>query len=310
MYKISKYKTALNFEGRPGRNFADWLRADRESNPERIENEIAYDIEFVRRSLKKRLQSIKKKYPESFPAVSEFVNGADLNTIQAKFIIKQTVENAVEIVQHEEIETEQYEHEVVTEQPEPETENESDREPDVQSDPTTNRIAKPEELEEETKPNRTNPATIAEPNLLSDAASSSRLLSYLTNPETMLWGTVAVIFVFLPFTVLNLYQYISIETTTAAGEWGVFLLCCGIAFVWYISILLFAVNGKHQMSKIGAGVLFVFMAAKFDFFKRIFDLVGADGEWWQLMSVLTAIVFYSPVLIHQYTKLSVKNEPK
>ncbi len=117
MYKISEYKTALNFEGRSGRNFADWLRADRESNPERIENEIAYDIEFVRRSLRKRLQSIEKKYPESFAAVSEFVNGADLNTIQAKFIIKQ-------IVQHEEIETEQDEHEVVTEQPEPETENE------------------------------------------------------------------------------------------------------------------------------------------------------------------------------------------
>jgi hypothetical protein len=70
------------------------------------------------------------------------------------------------------------------------------------------------------------------------------------------------------------------------------------------------VNGKHQMSKIGAGVLFVFMAAKFDFFKRIVDLFGADGEWWQLMFVLSAIVFYSPILIHQYTKLSVKHEPK
>jgi hypothetical protein len=126
----------------------------------------------------------------------------------------------------------------------------------------------------------------------------------------MLWGTVAVIFVFLPFTVLNLYQYINIETNSSAGDWGVFLLCCGIAFVWDISILLFAVNGKHQMSKIGAGVLFVFMAAKFDFFKRIVDLFGADGEWWQLMFVLSAIVFYSPILIHQYTKLSVKHEPK
>ena len=100
MYKISKYKTALNFEGRPGRNFADWLRADRESNQERIENEIAYDIEFVRRSLRKRLQSIKKKYTESFAAVAEFVNGADLNRNQPNFMIKQTGENAVQIEQH------------------------------------------------------------------------------------------------------------------------------------------------------------------------------------------------------------------
>jgi hypothetical protein len=298
LVKISEYKTALNFEGRSGRNFADWLRADRESNPERIDNEIAYDVEFVRKSLRKRLNSIEKKYSESFPYVVEFVNGAELDSIQTKSIIKQTVEDAVETVKHEP--------EIKPKQTEPETVSEI--EPDVETDSGANRIDEPEELETEPKPNQPQPETIATNPEPIESENASRLRTYLTNPETMLWGTVAVIFVFLPFTVLNLYQYISIETNSAWGDLGVFLLCCGIAFVWDISILLFAVNGKHQMSKIGAGVLFVFMAAKFDFFKRIMDLFGADGEWWQLMFVLSAIVFYSPVLIHQYTKLSVKHD--
>lgn len=304
MNPLSEYKAALNFEGRSGRNFADWLRTDRESIPVQIEGEIAYDSEFVRRSLRKRLDRIESKYPDAFPYVKRFVDGADLDSIQAKSIIKETVETAIKNVQHE-TEPEQPEPEIKI-QPEPEIKPEP--EPDVETDFATDRIDEPEELETETERINTEPETVAERDPVSDASSSSRLRSYLTNPETMLWGTVAVIFVFLPFTVLNLYQYISIETNSVWGDWGVFLLCCGIAFVWDISILLFAVNGKYQMSKIGAGVLFVFMAAKFDFFKRIMDLFGVDGEWWQLMFVLTAIVFYSPVLIHQYTKLSVKDE--
>lgn len=318
---LSKYKTALNFEGRSGRNFADWLRTDRESNPIQVEGEIAYDPEFVRRSLRKRLNRIEKKYPESFQYVSEFVNGADLQKLSAKNIIKTVITQ-----QHETTETER---EVVnetgttTEQAEPTPEHEI--EPDVESDFGTDRIVQPEGMETETIGDRPEHETVSESNPVSDAPNAGELVvdpdetnaythteskfrRILTNPETMLFGTVAVIFVFLPFTVLNLYQYINIETNSIWGDWGVFLLCCGIAFVWDISILLFAVNGKHRISQIGAGVLFVFMASKFDFFKRIFDLFGADGDWWQLMFVLSAIVFYSPVLIHQYTKLSVKDE--
>ena len=69
--------------------------------------------------------------------------------------------------------------------------------------------------------------------------------------------------------------YSPIETETVFGSWMIWFLCFGIAFVWDFSILLFAVNGKHRISQIGAGVLFVFMASKFDFFKRIFDLFSA-----------------------------------
>ncbi len=285
IHKLSEYRTALNFRGRSARNFSDWLRADRETLPVRIDEEIAYNAEFVRDSLRKRIKTIEKNYPEAFPNVSEFINGITLENIN-----------------HE------------PKQTEPETDTEPETEPKPEPDEQTNIVSSgidgAKELEEETKPDHSSDETVSQPDRVPDTPTRSKLRQYLTNPETMLWGTVAVIFVFLPFTVLNLYQYISIETNTAAGEWGVFLLCCGIAFVWDISILLFAVNGKHQMSKIGAGVLFVFMAAKFDFFKRIVDLFGADGEWWQLMFVLSAIVFYSPILIHQYTKLSVKHEPK
>lgn len=315
---LSKYKIALNFEGRSGRNFADWLRTDRESNPIQIEGEIAYDPEFVRRSLRKRLNRIEKKYPESFTYVSEFVGGVDLKSLLTKNIIETTVDVEKQ-KQHETTEHEiEDETGTTTEQTESKTEHEI--EPDVGSDSAINGIGQPEDLETKTMRDRAEHETVSESTRISDAPNAGELLAdpeskfrrILTNPETMLWGTVAVIFVFLPFTVLNLYQYINIETNSIWGEWGVFLLCCGIAFVWDISILLFAVNGKHRISQIGAGVLFVFMASKFDFFKRIFDLFGADGDWWQLMFVLSAIVFYSPILIHQYTKLSVKdgNEPK
>jgi len=298
--KLSTYRTALKFEGRSARNFADWLRTDRETNPIQIDGEIAYKPEFVRGCLRKRLARIEKSYPDSFRYVSEFVGGADLDSLNIIDAEKQkehdTIEPKPEIVN------------IDTQQPEPETEPTPEQ--DVRTNPVIDRSVSPERMETETIRNRAEHETVPEPDRISDTPTGSKFRQTLTNPETMLWGTVAVIFVFLPFTVLNLYQYINIETNSIWGDWGVFLLCCGIAFVWDFSILLFAVNGKHRISQIGAGVLFVFMASKFDFFKRIFDLFGANGDWWQLMFVLSAIVFYSPVLIHQYTKLSVKDEPK
>lgn len=305
--KLSTYRNALKFEGRSARNFADWLRTDRETNPIQIDGEIAYKAEFVRGCLRKRLARIEKSYPDSFRYVSEFVAGADLRTLLTKDIIETAID-AEKQKQHDTIEPKPEIVNIDTQQTERETEPETEQ--DVRTNPVIDRSVSPERMETETIRNRPEHETVPELHPISDTPTGSKFRQTLTNPETMLWGTVAVIFVFLPFTVLNLYQYINIETNSIWGDWGVFLLCCGIAFVWDFSILLFAVNGKHRISQIGAGVLFVFMASKFDFFKRIFDLFGANGDWWQLMFVLSAIVFYSPVLIHQYTKLSVKDEPK
>lgn len=120
----------------------------------------------------------------------------------------------------------------------------------------------------------------------------------------MLWGTASVILIFLPFTVINLRQYISIETNTFFSDILVWVLCVLIAICWDFSILIFAVNGKKSMARIGAFILFIFMSAKFDFFKLIFDGIGFNGEIWQLGLVITAIVFYSPALIYQFTELS------
>jgi hypothetical protein len=306
----------LKFEGRSARNFADWLRTDRETNPIQIDGEIAYKAEFVRGCLRKRLARIEKSYPDSFRYVSEFVAGADLGSLLVKDIIETAIdaEKQKEHDKQDTIETGDADIETtdigspVTQQTERETEPETEQ--DVRTNPVIDRSVSPERMETQTIRNRPEHETVPELHSISNTPTGSKFRQTLTNPETMLWGTVAVIFVFLPFTVLNLYQYINIETNSIWGDWGVFLLCCGIAFVWDFSILLFAVNGKHRISQIGAGVLFVFMASKFDFFKRIFDLFGANGDWWQLMFVLSAIVLYSPVLIHQYTKLSVKDESK
>jgi len=294
MLKLSEYKTAFAFEGRAARNFADWLRADRETNPERIDGEIAYDAEMVRNSLRKRIKTIEKKYPDNLEAVSQFVNGCQLNEIK-----------------HEQTETEPES----AEPTELETASETAAEDTPENDGTNIAVDQLVGMDQDPEPIDPQPETVATNSAIPNTpeqtelnTKASRLRTILTNPETMLFGTVAVIFVFLPFTVLNLHQYISIETETVFGSWMIWFLCFGIAFVWDFSILLFAVNGKHRISQIGAGVLFVFMASKFDFFKRIFDLFGADGDWWQLMFVLSAIVFYSPVLIHQYTKLAT-NEP-
>ena len=286
MIKLTEYREQLGFtDTKTSRNFADWLRDARTEHVyTKIDNELAYEPEFVRDVLRDKIRLIESKYPNQYISVCHYI-GIEPKTENHEHV-QQTIKT-----ESATITTEQMEIDIETK-------------PDV----GTNRIADEpvpvERMETETKPIRTEPETAETGNPVTE----SKFRRILTNPETLLWGTFAAIMIFLPFTVLNLYQYISIETTSAAGDWGVFLLCCGIAFVWDFSILLFAINGKQTMSKIGAGVLFVFMASKFDFFARIFNAIGVDGDSVQLMLVITAIVFYSPILIHQYTKLSIKNE--
>ena len=285
MIKLTEYREQLGFtDTKTSRNFADWLRDARTEHVyTKIDNELAYEPEFVRDVLRDKIRLIESKYPNQYISVCHYI-GIEPKTENNEHV-QQTIKT-----ESATITTEQMEIDIETK-------------PDV----GTNRIADEpvpvERMETETKPIRTEPETVETGNHVTE----SKFRRILTNPETLLWGTFAAIMIFLPFTVLNLYEYISIETTSAAGDWGVFLLCCGIAFVWDFSILLFAINGKQTMSKIGAGVLFVFMASKFDFFALIFNAIGFDGDSVQLMLVITAIVFYSPILIHQYTKLSIKN---
>lgn len=283
MIKITEYREQLGFtDPKTSRNFADWLRDARTENDfTKIDGELAYEPEFVRDVLRDKIRLISTKYINQYDSVCHYI-GIEPKTYQDE----QTIETEPTTIAAEQMEIE----------PEPEQNIGTNRIPDGP--------IPIESMESETKPIRTEPETAETGNHVTE----SKFRRILTNPETLLWGTFAAIMIFLPFTVLNLYQYISIETTSAAGDWGVFLLCCGIAFVWDFSILLFAINGKQTMSKIGAGVLFVFMASKFDFFARIFNAIGFDGDSVQLMLVITAIVFYSPILIHQYTKLSIKNE--
>ena len=138
------------------------------------------------------------------------------------------------------------------------------------------------------------------PNINDARPSKIGLRERLTSSRAMLWGTLFVIGTFLPFTALNLMQYISIKPESIYGQFAVGLLCWAIAAIWDFSILLFAVNGKTLMAKVGAFVMFVFVAAKFDFIADIF------GDYAQLMFVKFCIVSYTPLLVEQFTRLAVK----
>jgi hypothetical protein len=207
MIKLTEYREQLGFtDTKTSRNFADWLRDARTEHVyTKIDNELAYEPEFVRDVLRDKIRLIESKYPDQYISVCHYIG------IEPK--------------------TENHEHVQQTIKTESAT---------ITTD-GTNRIADEpvpvERMETETKPIRTEPETAETGNHVTE----SKFRRILTNPETLLWGTFAAIMIFLPFTVLNLYQYISIETTSAAGDWGVFLLCCGIAFVWDFSILLYGV---------------------------------------------------------------------
>jgi hypothetical protein len=136
------------------------------------------------------------------------------------------------------------------------------------------------------------------------AEPREKFREFLTSPNTMLMATVFTLLIFLPFTAMNLIQYNVLKSESTIGQIGIVLMCVFIAAVWDFSILLFALSGKKNHSMLGAVVLFIFMAAKFDYFRLIFDGIGVDGESVQLGIVLTAIVIYSPILVHAFTTMS------
>lgn len=137
------------------------------------------------------------------------------------------------------------------------------------------------------------------------ATKTDTLRGWLTNNKVMLYATILAIVVFLPFTVLNLKQYIAIPTANGFQEVALYALCVFIAAAWDFSILLFAVNGKKKLAVMGSCFQFIFIASKFNFFASYVELFGFDGAIFQKMIVITAIVVYSPVLIFQFAELAV-----
>jgi len=140
------------------------------------------------------------------------------------------------------------------------------------------------------------------------ASKSDTLRGWLTNNKVMLYATILAICVFLPFTVLNLKQYIAIPTANTFQDIALYALCIFIAAAWDFSILLFAVNGKKQLAVMGSCFQFIFIASKFNFFASYVELLGWDGALFQKMIVITAIVVYSPVLIFQFAELAVTSK--
>lgn len=142
------------------------------------------------------------------------------------------------------------------------------------------------------------------------STKTDTLRGWLTNNKVMLYATILAIFVFLPFTVLNLKQYIAIPTANGFQEVALYALCVFIAAAWDFSILLFAVNGKKNLAVMGSCFQFIFIASKFNFFASYVELFGWDGAIFQKMIVITAIVVYSPVLIFQFAELAVTSNEK
>lgn len=142
------------------------------------------------------------------------------------------------------------------------------------------------------------------------ATKTDTLRGWLTNNKVMLYATILAIVVFLPFTVLNLKQYIAIPTANGFQEVALYALCVFIAAAWDFSILLFAVNGKKNLAVMGSCFQFIFIASKFNFFASYVELFGFDGAVFQKMIVITAIVVYSPVLIFQFAELAVTSNDK
>lgn len=257
--KLSEIQTQTGFtDAKNARNLSDWLRAERsECDVHRLDNEIAYEREFVVNVLKNRIERIEKKYPDVFETVQKFISNENHVPIQNE---------GVEIVSEIPNVT------VTPDSPEPDSVETTDEIP-VDITDTEHPIAEPRE----------------------------KFREFLTSPRTMLFATVFTLLIFLPFTAMNLIQYNVLKSESLIGQIGIGVMCVFIAAVWDFSILLFALAGKKRHSTLGAIVLFIFMAAKFDYFRLIFDGIGLSGESVQLAIVLTAIVIYSPILVHTFT---------
>jgi hypothetical protein len=289
MLKLSQIQTQTGFTAeKDARNLADWLRAARGEQPaQRLDGEIAYTAEFVKQVLQYRIERIEKKYPHALETVKSFISNENQNAHEKPDSTRTSAQAA-------------------------QTNTETDSSPEVEpiqgtahengfnSNPHTVEIVASNALAGHG--GQTEPTPTAQP--VQHAIDPLR--EALTSQRALLWATMFAILIFLPFTALNLWQYIAIKPESDAGQWAVFVLCWLIALIWDFSILLFAVNGKRNLAAVGASVLFVFMASKFDFFRMLFGGLGYDGESIQLGCVIFCIVSYTPLLLFQLTELAVK----
>lgn len=270
LIKLSDIQTQTGFtDPKHARNLADWLRSERQSEPEYLDGEIAYVRGFVVSVLTNRLSRIENKYPSTLESVQNFIS----DTIHTP--IQENPHNT------------------------PIFDTELGKDTEGALVPETGPFHQAEHTNgtDTRLPLDTDPETDIGSGHGSDAPTKEkpdRFRQFLVSPKAMLWGTIMAIGIFLPFTALNLQQNIAMER-------GIFVdgLCWFMAAIWDFSILLFALNGRKLMSGIGAFVMFVFVAAKFDFFARMM------GDEWQLNIVIFCIVSYTPLLVHQFTELAV-----
>lgn len=293
MLKLSKIQQLTGFTLKnDARNLADWLREARQGEPVKIDNEIAYEFEFVKQVLQDKQDRIAKRYPHTLENVLSFLNtdviiGEGVQIGENIHISKQTTNNNAT--------THKTEKKPTNKAQQTETIIDSDQSQIEVTLPSENGIISSVSGFEE----RNNPTNEQQP------TETDKLRQILTSAKALLWATMLAIVIFLPFTALNLWEYIAIKPENDAGKWAVFILCWLIALIWDFSILLFAVNGKRTLAGIGAVVLFVFMSSKFNFFKMLFDVMGFDGASVQLGFVIFCIVSYTPLLLFQLTELAV-----
>lgn len=140
--------------------------------------------------------------------------------------------------------------------------------------------------------------------LQAQLTAKSSMRGWLTSPDASLWVTIAVCIIFLPFSYLSITKYIQIGDTSS---WAFAAIAFGMAAIWDFSILYFAINGKTALAKFGMLVQTVFLAAKFDYIIHLCTSIGISYEsasQTQLIVVISAIVFYTPKLVHSLTTLA------
>lgn len=295
MLKLTEIQSLTGLtEPKDARNLADWLREARgERAVTKIDGEIAYDLQFVKDVLAHRFIRIQKKYPHAAQSVAEIIGETVTEPTQIHEIPNTSTPQTSEFTDAR-IEPTR-EQNLLNTNANREPENKTIDAPQLTDGVTGMHGQIQQTAGTGTASNSGNTVITEDP-----------LRAALTSPRALLWATMFAILIFLPFTALNLWQYIAIKPESEWGKWAVFVLCWLIALIWDFSILLFAVNGKRALAATGAAVLFVFMASKFDFFRMLFDWFGGDGAAVQLGFVIFCIVSYTPLLLFQLTELAVK----
>lgn len=146
--------------------------------------------------------------------------------------------------------------------------------------------------------------------LQAQLSAKSSMRGWLTSADASLWVTITVCIIFLPFSYLSITKYIQIGDTSS---WAFSLIAFGMAAIWDFSILYFAINGKTGLAKFGMVVQTVFLAAKFDYIVHLCTSVGISAQsanQTQLIIVVSAIVFYTPKLVHSLTTLASADKSK